>query len=68
LIGSEASLEPIENHLIVDDFSLGEAFRGGKRIDKDLPSYYVKTLFGDPAFNPYEPNNGFSNQGRPTFK
>jgi hypothetical protein len=66
--GSEASLEPIENHLIVDDFSLGEAFRGGKRIDKDLPSYYVKTLFGDPAFNPYEPNNGFSNQGRPTFK
>jgi hypothetical protein len=66
--GSEASLEPIENHLIIDDFSLGEAFRGGKRIDKDLPSYYVKTLFGDPAFNPYEPNNGFSNQGRPTFK
>jgi hypothetical protein len=65
--GSEASLTPLENHLIVDDFSLGEAFRGGKRIDTDLPSYYVRTLFGDPAFNPYEPNNGFSDQGRPAL-
>ena len=29
------------------------------------PTVYVRTLFADPAFNPYEPNNGFSDQGRP---
>jgi len=63
--GQEAGLTPFENHLIVDDMSLGEALRGEKKIDKELPTYYVRTLFGDPAFNPYEPNNGFSNQGRP---
>jgi len=54
--------------LIVDDWSLGEALRGEKRIDQELPTYYVRTLYGDPAFNPYEPNNGFSNQGRPILK
>lgn len=63
--GQEAGLTPFENHLIVDDMSLGEALRGEKKIDKELPTYYVRALFGDPAFNPYEPNNGFSNQGRP---
>jgi hypothetical protein len=63
--GSEAGLEPLENHLIVDNWSIGEALRGEKRIDQDLPTYYVRVLYGDPAFNPYEPNNGFSTQGRP---
>ncbi|KYK23528.1 hypothetical protein AYK21_02395 [Thermoplasmatales archaeon SG8-52-2] len=63
--GSEAGLTTFENHLIVDNYSVGEALRGEKRIDKELPNYYVRTLYGDPAFNPYEPNNGFSNQGRP---
>ena len=63
--GQEAGLTNFENHLIVDDLSVGEALRGEKRIDKETPTYYVRTLYGDPAFNPYEPNNGFSNQGRP---
>jgi hypothetical protein len=63
--GSEASLSTLENHLIIDDYSIGEALRGEKRVDKELPNYLVRVLFGDPAFNPYEPNNGFSNQGRP---
>jgi len=63
--GSEAGLTIFENHMIVDNYSTGEALRGEKRVDKELPNYYVRTLYGDPAFNPYEPNNGFSNQGRP---
>ncbi|UCD14313.1 MAG: hypothetical protein JSW60_02560 [Thermoplasmatales archaeon] len=65
--GSEAGLSILENHLIVDDFSIGEALRGEKRVDKEPPNYYVRVLYGDPAFNPYEPNNGFSNQGRPSI-
>jgi hypothetical protein len=63
--GSEAGLTIFENHLIIDDLSVGEALRGEKRVDQELPTFYVRTLFGDPAFNPYEPNNGFSDQGRP---
>ena len=64
--GQEAGLTTLENHLIVDNFSVGEALRGEKRIDKEPATYYVRVLYGDPAFNPYEPNNGFSDQGRPT--
>jgi hypothetical protein len=63
--GSEAGLTTFENHMILDDYSVGEALRGEKRVDKELPTYYVRVLYGDPAFNPYEPNNGFSDQGRP---
>ena len=63
--GSEAGLEIFENHMIIDNYSVGEALRGEKRVDQELPTYYVRTLYGDPAFNPYEPNNGFSSQGRP---
>lgn len=63
--GQEAGLTTFENHRIVDDMSIGEALRREKRVDKEPPTYFVRTLFGDPAFNPYEPNNGFSNQGRP---
>ncbi len=66
--GSEAGLETFENHLIVDNYSVGEGLRGEKRVDKELPNYFVRTLYGDPAFNPFEPNNGFSNQGRPSLK
>jgi len=65
--GQEAGLTTFENHLIIDDYSIGEALRGEKKVDKELPTYYVRTLFGDPAFNPFEPNNGFSNQGRPSL-
>ena len=67
MTGSEAGLTIFENHLIVDDLSVGEALRGEKRVDREPPTYYVRVLYGDPAFNPYEPNNGFSNQGRPDY-
>jgi hypothetical protein len=63
--GQESGLTVLENHLIVDDWSVGEALRGEKRIDIELPTFYVRVLYGDPAFNPYEPQHGFSNQGRP---
>ncbi len=66
--GQESGLTTLENHLIVDDWSIGEALRGEKRIDKETPTYYVRTLYGDPAFNPYEPLNGFHNQGCPILK
>ncbi len=65
--GQESGLTVLENHLIVDDWSIGEALRGEKQIDEDLPTFYVRVLYGDPAFNPYEPLNGFSDQGRPLF-
>jgi hypothetical protein len=63
--GSESGLSVLENHLIVDDWSLGEALRGEKRVDTVVPTYYVRVMYGDPAFNPFEPQHGFSNQGRP---
>lgn len=66
--GSEAGLTIFENHLIIDNYSVGEALRGEKAVDKELPNFYLRVLYGDPAFNPYEPNNGFSNQGRPILK
>ncbi len=65
--GQESGLTILENHLIVDDWSVGEALRGEKRVDTELPTFYVRVLYGDPAFNPYEPQHGFSNQGRPAF-
>jgi hypothetical protein len=65
--GQESGLLTLENHLIVDNWSLGEALRGEKRIDTELPTFYVRVLYGDPAFNPFEPQHGFSNQGRPVF-
>jgi hypothetical protein len=65
--GQESGLTVLENHLIVDDWSVGEALRGEKRIDTEPPTFYVRVLYGDPAFNPYEPQHGFSNQGRPIF-
>jgi hypothetical protein len=66
--GREAGLTTLENHLIIDDLSIGEALRQEKMVDQELPTYYVRIILGDPAFNPYEPNNGFANQGMPTLK
>jgi hypothetical protein len=63
--GQESGLTVLENHLIVDDWSIGEALRGEKRVDTELPTFYVRVLYGDPAFTPYEPSHGFGNQGRP---
>ncbi len=63
--GQEAGLTVLEDHLILDDYSMGEALRGEKRVDKENPTYYVRCLFGDPAFNPYDPLHGFSDQGNP---
>ena len=63
--GQEAGLTVLEDHLILDDFSLGEALRGEKRVDNEAPTYYVRCLFGDPSFNPYDPIHGFSDQGMP---
>jgi hypothetical protein len=63
--GQESGLTVLENHLIVDDWSVGEALRGEKRVDDEIPTFYVRVFYGDPAFNPYEPQHGFSNQGRP---
>lgn len=65
--GQESGLSVLEDHLIVDNWSVGEALRGEKRIDAELPTFYVRVFYGDPAFNPYEPEHGFSNQGRPVF-
>ncbi|MBS3802566.1 MAG: hypothetical protein KGY65_07445 [Candidatus Thermoplasmatota archaeon] len=63
--GQESGLTVLEDHLILDDYSLGEALRGEKRVDTVTPTYYVRCLFGDPAFNPYDPVHGFSDQGMP---
>jgi hypothetical protein len=65
--GQESGLTTLENHLVIDNWSLGEALRGEKRVDTEPPTFYVRVLYGDPAFNPYEPQHGFSNQGRPVF-
>lgn len=66
--GREAGLTVLEDHLIIDDYSLGEALRGEKRVDKEKPTYYVRCLFGDPAFNPYDPLHGYSDQGMPVIR
>jgi hypothetical protein len=65
--GEESGLTVLENHLIVDDWSMGEALRGEKQVDTVPPTFYVRVLYGDPAFNPFEPLNGFSSQGRPSL-
>jgi hypothetical protein len=63
--GSEAKAGTIETSLIYDDLSVGEAMRADKTVNQEPAAYYVRVLFADPAFNPYEPNNGYSDQGRP---
>jgi hypothetical protein len=63
--GNEAKAGTIERSLMYEDFSVGEALRLDKLTNIDPPAFYVRLLFADPAFNPYEPENGFSDQGRP---
>ncbi|MGA1822629.1 MAG: C25 family cysteine peptidase [Thermoplasmatota archaeon] len=61
--GSEAKAGPIEEALLFEDLSVGEAIRKDKRDNPEVPTYFVRTLYGDPAFNPYEPENGYGDQG-----
>ncbi len=63
--GSEAKAGPIEEALLFEDLSTGEAIRKDKRDNPAPPTFFVRTLYGDPAFNPYEPENGYGDQGRP---
>jgi hypothetical protein len=65
--GSEAKAGPIEEALLLEDLSTGEAIRKDKRDNPEKPTFYVRTLYGDPAFDPYEPENGFGDQGRPGY-
>jgi hypothetical protein len=65
--GSEAKAGTIERGLLYDDISVGEALRQDKIENQEPAAYYVRMLYADPAFNPYEPENGFSNQGRPNL-
>jgi len=63
--GNEAKAGTVEQSLLFDDVSVGEALRLDKLENQEPPAFYVRTLYADPAFNPYEPENGFGNQGRP---
>ena len=63
--GSESGTRWMEWSLLYDDTSVGEALRQSMVDNPAEPTVYVRTLFADPAFNPYEPGNGFSDQGRP---
>jgi hypothetical protein len=63
--GQEAKAGPIEEALLFEDLSTGEAIRKDKRDNEQAPTFYVRTLYGDPAFDPYEPENGYGCQGRP---
>ncbi len=65
--GSEAKAGTIETSLLYDDISVGEALRLDKLTNTEPAGYYVRNLYADPAFNPYEPENGFSDQGRPVL-
>ncbi len=52
--GSEAKLDWIENNLIKNDTSIGEAFILSKTQEK-MPTKAARVLYGDPALNPWEP-------------
>ena len=65
--GSEAKAGTIETSLLYDDISVGEALRLDKNTNTVPAAYFVRNLYADPAFNPYEPENGFSDQGRPVL-
>ncbi|MGA1872958.1 MAG: M14 family zinc carboxypeptidase [Thermoplasmatota archaeon] len=65
--GSEAKAGVVERTLLYDDLSVGEALREDKRVNREPAAYWVRNLFADPAFNPYEPENGYSDQGRPVL-
>ncbi len=63
--GSESGTRWMEWSLLYNDTSVGEALRHSFAVNPAVPTVYVRTLFADPAFNPFEPGNGFSDQGRP---
>jgi hypothetical protein len=63
--GSESGTRWMEWSLLYNDTSVGEALRHSFAVNPAIPTVYVRALFADPAFNPYEPGNGFSDQGRP---
>jgi hypothetical protein len=65
--GSESGTRWMEWSLLYNDTSVGEALRHSFAVNPAVPTVYVRTLFADPAFNPYEPGNGFSDQGRPVI-
>jgi len=44
----------MEDSMIRNDTSIGEALLQSKIAD-DPPTKYARVLYGDPAFNPYEP-------------
>jgi len=66
--GSESKAGTVERALVFEDFSVGEAWRADKNENQEPAAFYVRILFADPAFNPYEPGNGFSDQGRPVLR
>ena len=66
--GSEAKAGTIETSLLYDDISVGEALRLDKNTNTEPAAFFVRNLYADPAFNPYEPENGFSDQGRPILR
>ena len=57
--GKEAELEIIEDCLIKNNTSIGEALLHAKIFDAP-PTKYARVLYGDPAFNPYEPENCYN--------
>jgi hypothetical protein len=63
--GSESGTRWMEWDLIHNDTSVGEALRLSMADHPEPPTVWVRMLFADPAFNPYEPGNGFADQGRP---
>lgn len=65
--GSEAKAGTVEKSMLYDDLSVGEALRADKNTNREPAAFYVRMLFADPAFNPYEPENGYSDQGRPVL-
>jgi len=66
--GSESGTRWMEWDLLYNDTSLGEALRLSKVDHPEEPTLSVRTLYADPAFNPYEPENGYSDQGRPVLR
>lgn len=66
--GSESGTRWMEWSLLYNDTSVGEALRHSFAVNPAVPTVYVRTLFADPAFNPFEPQNGFSDQGRPRIE
>ena len=63
--GSESGTRWMEWDLMYNDTSVGEALRLSMLDHPEPPTVWVRMLFADPAFNPYEPGNGFADQGRP---